>query len=134
MYKPTTAATGYGKTSLGSTRLARAKYGDLGMTLLKSRTDNETGVAVDNVIFSVGPFAQTTGLREENSLNAGVYHRNPIDQRTALWSSFLLYGVGMAGAIYSTIQVRNDNWLNAAIYGATALAGLAAVPNWELRI
>lgn len=135
MYKTTAMTKGYGSPNPGSAKQASLKYGPpMGMTLLKARMNNESGNAVDNVILSLGPFAQKSGLREANVTQNGVYRRNPIDQRKALSSSVILSGVGLAGA-YAAFQAANDrNWLRAAIYGATSVAGLAAMPNWELRL
>ena len=135
MYKTTAMTKGYGNPSIGSAKQASIKYNSqIGMTLLKAKMNNETGNAVNDVVLSVGPFAQESGLRKEDTTNAGVYMRNQIDQRKALTSSILLSGVGLAGA-YGTFQAVKDNdWLQAAVLGATSLVGFAAMPNWELRL
>ena len=134
MYKTTASTTGYGSPNFGSAKLAQSIYGDLGMTLLKARLNNKTGVAVNDVVVSLGPFAQEVGLRVEDSTDSGVYHRNPIDQKKALYSSVFLSGIGLASATASYQAVRDKNMLYAAIFGAASLAGFAALPNWELRI
>ena len=135
MYKTTAMTTGYGQPSVGSTLKAKQMYGsDMGMTLLRSFTNNESSEAKNKVVFSVGPFSQNTGVREVDPTDPNIYRRNPMNQRMALTSSVLLSGVGLAGA-YAAYQAAQDrNFTTAAVYGATSLVGLAMLPNWELRL
>ena len=136
MYKTTSMTTGYGTPSIGSVKQAREKYNpNMGMTLLRAVTTNENSQARDSVFFSVGPISQERGMREiDPTENGSVYYRNPINKKNSLYSSVILSGVGLIGAISAYRSASEQNWVSAATYGAASLVGFAMLPDWEMRV
>ena len=134
-YKPTNNRTGYQDVVTGNTKEAERRYNkDLGLTLLRAVTNNEDSVAKNEVFFSVGPVSQEHGIREVDPSDPTEYRRNPLNTRKAVASSFVLSAVGVGGLYAAYQSMINRNYPSAAMFGLTGLAGMAMLPDVEVRV
>ena len=133
-YKTTNDRTGYQQASIGSTDLAKKLYGkNMGLTLLRAVTNDNSAVAKDKVVLSVGPIAQQHGLRQEDPSDPGTYRRNPINKNKAVTTSVLLSGIGLFSTFMAIQSVRDSEIPQSLVYGAIGAGSLAMLPDYEVR-